>query len=149
MCSSDLSREGLSYIPETIEAIKVKLEQVNSQLAIHVAEEADKITNNWEKALFLQKKSSGYLWQAAVKKYIADTKFEYVNNTHHWSQTHTFKLNLKELKDTYNIELRGFQKSRNYNVCSNLKPHATYVNTMGTQVLFHTDRKSTRLNSSH
>jgi hypothetical protein len=129
------SREGLSYIPETIEAIKRKLEALNSQLAVHVAAEADKITNTWEKAQFLVNKGSNYLWQNAVNKYIADTKFEYVNGSQSWHRTHTFKMEVAELRSKYNIDLRGFTKSRGYNVCSNLKSQGSYDNVNGQSVM--------------
>ena len=129
------SREGLSYIPETIAAIKAKLEKVNAQLAVRIAEEADKITNTWEKALFLCMKGGSSLWTNAINKYVTDTKFEYVNTQHSWHRTHTFKLDAKVLKDEYNIELRGFSKSRNYNACSNLKANAQYEDSMGTKIL--------------
>ncbi len=117
------SREGLSYIPETIASIKRKLEAVNAQLAIHVAEEADKFSNTWEKALYLANKAGTYLWQNAVTKYCTDTKFEYVNMQHSWSRLHTFKLNEESLKKDCNILIRGFSKNRNYGTCANLKVH--------------------------
>jgi len=47
------SREGLSYIPQTVQAIKSKLEQLNAQLAVHIADEANKIDNLWERAHYL------------------------------------------------------------------------------------------------
>ena len=50
------SREGLSYIPSTIEAIKSKLIALNAQLAVHLALEADAITDEWERAYFLMDK---------------------------------------------------------------------------------------------
>ena len=70
------SREGLSYIPQTIEAIKNKLEAVNSALAVVLAKEADVITNLWERAEFLEKRNNGFLWRAAVTKYCVDTRSE-------------------------------------------------------------------------
>jgi len=115
------SREGLSYIPQTIESIKRKLEEVNAALADVVAKEADSITNTWEKALFLAKKSSTYLWQAAVTKYCTDTKFEYVNTSQSWARLHRFAIPESDLKTNHNIIIRGFSKSRNYTACTNMK----------------------------
>lgn len=117
------SREGLSYIPETIASIKRKLEALNAQLAIHVAEEADKIENTWEKSLYLAKKAGSYLWQNAVTKYVTDTKFEYVNMQNSWGRLHTFKLDEEALKKDCNILIRGFSKNANYGTCANLKTH--------------------------
>ena len=121
------SREGLSYIPETIASIKRKLEKLNSQLAVHVAQEADKITNTWEKSLYLANKAGNYLWQNAVTKYCTDNKFEYVKTQHGWHRTHTFKVDEEVLKKNHNILIRGFQKSRNYNACTNLKHRIEHV----------------------
>jgi hypothetical protein len=119
------SREGLSYIPQTIESIKRKLEQVNAQLAIHITTEANKITNTWEKALYLDKRNSNQLWSQAVVKYVTDTKFEYLSTKHCWGNLHTFKLSEEDLKSKHNILLRGFNKSRSYSACTNLKAKST------------------------
>ena len=63
------SREGLSYIPSTIAAIKAKLEQLNAALTVVLAKEADVIDNLWDRAVFLYKKKEHRLWTAAVSKY--------------------------------------------------------------------------------
>jgi hypothetical protein len=118
------SREGLSYIPQTIESIKRKLEALNTRLAVHVATEADAIANVWEKALYLEKRGSDSLFGQAVKKYVADTKFEYVSYNG-WSRLHSFKLLEEDLKKNHNILLRGFSKNRHYNACSNIKTESS------------------------
>lgn len=129
------SREGLSYVPQTIDSIKSKLEKLNSQLAIHIAKEADTITNVWEKALFLAKKAESYLWKNAVDKYVTDTKFEYVSFSQGWNRVHTFQLHENVLKDKYNILLRGFSKSRNVNTCSTIK-HRTTSSMVNDKVVY-------------
>lgn len=133
------SREGLSYIPQTIDSIKRKLETVTAQLAIHIATEADAITNTWEKAIFLNKKFDSHLWKNAVTKYVADTNFKYAGTTNSWNRVHIFQLDEAELKEKYNVLLRGFSKSRGYNACSNIKaknhyePDASGINVMKQQ----------------
>jgi hypothetical protein len=119
------SREGLSYIPQTLNSIKTKLETLNKQLAIYIAKEADTITNNWEKALFLEKRSNNNLWQQAVNQYVTDTKFPYLTYNQGWNRIHTFKLDETELKEKHNIVLRGFNKARSSTVCSNIKSRST------------------------
>jgi len=128
------SREGLSYIPQTIASIKTKLEKINVALAQVLSKEADVIKNNWEKALFLHNKADKPLWNNAVMKYVADTKFEYINQSNSWNRLHKFSLDEQKLKEQCNILIRGFSKSRNYNACSNLKVHRGYNNVNGTQV---------------
>jgi hypothetical protein len=118
------SREGLSYIPQTIESIKRKLEALNTQLAIHIAKEADAIDNLWKRAVYLQKRKDEYLWSAAVTKYVTDTKFELFDVTsNRWSAMKTFKFETKDLATKYNIVVRAFSKSRSYATCSTIKMH--------------------------
>jgi hypothetical protein len=122
------SREGLSYIPQTINSIKKKLEQLNGQLAIHIAQEADKIENLWERAVYLYKQKDETLWNAAVVKYVTDTKFPLLDVTcPRYESMKLFKLNVKDLASKYNISLRGFTKSRGVATCSNIKVHGSYV----------------------
>jgi hypothetical protein len=133
------SREGLSYIPQTIEAIKNKLVALNAQLAIHIATEADKITNLWERASYLEKRFSDHLFNQAVIKYVTDTKFELFTPQHNrWNAMKQFKFEVKDLAKDYNMVIRGFTKSRCYNACSTLKPTHAYDNVNGTTV-YHDD----------
>ena len=133
------SREGLSYIPQTIDAIKNKLVALNGQLAIHIAQEADKITNLWERADYLEKRYAEHLFSQAVTKYVTDTKFELYSPQHsRWNAKKTFKFEVKNLASTYNIALRGFSKSRSYNACSTIKPTHSYDNVSG-QTVYHDD----------
>lgn len=130
------SREGLSYIPETIAAIKSKLEALNGQLAIHIAAEADKITNLWERALYLSKRYSDYLFSQAVVKYCADTKFElFTPQSNRWNALKEFKFDVNDLATKYNIVIKSFTKAGSYNTCSNNKPHNGYTTVNGQQVI--------------
>lgn len=114
------SREGLSYIPQTVEAIKRKLEALNAQLAIHIATEADKIDNQWDRAVFLSDKCKNPLWEEAVIKYAVDTKLPTFENNR-YSKLKEFKVTEDELK-AMNISLRGFQVTRNTRSCATIKP---------------------------
>jgi hypothetical protein len=124
------SREGLSYIPQTIAAIKSKLEALNAQLAVHLGMEADAITNDWEKVQFLQKKGSESLWNQAARKYVQDTKFDLIDVNSRGSYMHSvpFVLDVKELASRYNIEILAFNKSRNTATCSEVKSSKKYKN---------------------
>ncbi len=129
------SREGLSYIPETIASIKAKLEALNGQLAIHIANEADKIDNLWERAIYLNKRHEDALWRTAVDKYATDTKFELFNPSgNRWNNMKLFELDVKELASKYNIVIRGFTKSNGSQTCSNLKAQSGYSNVNGQHV---------------
>ena len=129
------SREGLSYIPQTIDAIKNKLVALNAQLAIHIAQEADKITNLWERASYLAKRHDDHLFTQAVVKYVTDTKFKLYTPQHNrWNAMKTFKFDAKDLAALYNIVIRAFGKNSSYAVCSTIKPTHAYNNVNGATV---------------
>jgi hypothetical protein len=121
------SREGLSYIPSTIEAIRRKLMAVNSQLAVHVATEADAIDNLWDRATWLHKKNASSLWGSAVIKYVTDTKFDLIDATNQrYLRQHVFHADVDALAAQFNIALGGFSKSRSVLTCSGFKPGVRY-----------------------
>ena len=107
------SREGLSYIPETVAAVKAKLEAVNAVLADRVAEEVATVKNAWEKAYILAKKLDSDLWSAATIKYVADTGFALIANSR-YARTKKFQFDEKTLEKQYNIVIRGFTINHGY-----------------------------------
>ena len=120
------SREGLSYIPSTIAAIKRKLEAMNKQLAIRLADEANKITNPWERAIYVAKRYEVSLWTAAAVKYAADTKLPLVDfsksGSYRYNPLHTFNLLQDDLKNKYNVSIRGFSNMRSSSMARTIKP---------------------------
>ena len=107
------SREGLSYIPETVAAVKAKLEAVNAVLADRVAEEVASVKNDWEKAYILSKKLDSDLWSAATIKYVADTGFELITNSR-YARSKKFQFDEKTLEKKFNIVIRGFYINHGY-----------------------------------
>ncbi len=126
------SREGLSYIPQTVTAIKRKLEAVNAQLAIHIAKEADAIPNLWDRAVFLSKKCHNNLWSAAVKKYAQDSKLPTFDDSR-YGGTMTFKMKVDELAKKYNIVVRGFAYQKHTKAYPNKKQDSHYSDTRNAQ----------------
>ena len=110
------SREGLSYIQTTIDAIKKKLEALNASLSTVVATEANKIDNMWERSIFLFKKKRESLWGNAVTKYVADTKFPLFDQQQ-WSSSHTIDMDVKEMQDNYNIGISSFHIDKHSKTC--------------------------------
>lgn len=102
------SREGLSYIPETIAAIKAKLEVLNAQLTVRLAEQADAIENLWDRADYLMGRINVNLWSAAVNKYLVDTKFSLVDTSNRYQQMKRFRFDDKTLAEKYNIVIKPF-----------------------------------------
>jgi len=122
------SREGLSYIPSTVDAIKRKLEEVNAALTVVLAKEADAISNLWERALFLKKRRDNTLWINAVNKYVADTKFELVDHTPKtWNFLKPLKIAVSELATKHNILITGFTHRGSENTTSSVKTDTDHV----------------------
>jgi len=135
------SREGLSYIPSTIDAIKNKLTAVNSALTTVLAKEADAIENLWERAIFLNSKRSQDLWKAAVEKYVADNKPALVqlDNNRYWDFIQSPKVMVSELAQKYNISVTAFSHQSGSTTCSNVSndyDHVKNVDGTHTTVYF-------------
>ena len=123
------SREGLSYIPSTIEAIKQKLIAVNAQLAVHLALEADAITNAWEKVYFLQRKAHEDLWATATRSYIAANTVPMLDpHQGHYVRSVDQNIDVKDLAARYNISILAFSKSGHAVTCSDVKPQKVFPN---------------------
>jgi len=119
------SREGLSYIPETIASIKRKLDAVNAVLASKVADEANAIENLWERTLFLSKKKEHPLWSAAITKYVADTKFPLIRKDSYFRIEHP-TMKTEVLKKHFNILVRAFEKVRGTTSATTLKAQTVF-----------------------
>jgi hypothetical protein len=123
------SREGLSYIPETIQAIKSKLEKVVAALEVKLTEEADAITNEWERALFLDSRYAGCrgMWNVAIANYISRTKFTLFDTSNSsWDRLKFFAFDEKALATKHNITIRGFTHRHYDNNCAREKPETSY-----------------------
>lgn len=128
------SREGLSYIPETIAAIKTKLEALNSVLADRIAEEASAIKNKWEKAFFYNKKLNSNLWSAATAKHLTDTGFNLIEANRYGGRGKTFHFTEKGLAEKYNIKITAFHLKGNYygdRVAASIHMQNIYDNVAG------------------
>jgi hypothetical protein len=122
------SREGLSYIPQTVESIKRKLQLLNGALTTVLATEADAIANLWERAVFLNKKKDNPLWLAAVTKYVADTKLPTMVEDKYSSIRPTkFNFKIEDLASQYNIQIRCIHRSRGSKTVGTLKNETVYA----------------------
>ena len=120
------SREQLSYIPLTINSIRTKLEQLNANLAAHLAVKADAIADEWERADFLCTEFQTRLYKAAVKKYVADTKFPLFDpDSYHGKKSFTLEV---PALTTRGLEIKGFRLSSG--VGSRLGESSTYINNV-------------------
>jgi hypothetical protein len=101
------SREQLSYIPQTLNSIKRKLNELNANLAVHIANKANLIDSEWERAFFLYEQSHTRLFKTACLKYAVDTNFELYNPTE-YNGTASFNYPNADLADR-GLEITAFQ----------------------------------------
>jgi hypothetical protein len=121
------SREGLSYIPTTIESIKRKLEEVNKALTVVLAKEADAIPNVWERALMLAKRKNAYLWDAAVTEYAKKANLPTIDMKDRWSFLKTQKVTVADLASKYNISVTAFCHSGTSTTASTRNSNTEHV----------------------
>jgi hypothetical protein len=120
------SREGLSYIPSTVEAIKRKLEALNSALADKLAVEAAAIENLWDRAVLLSRRKENGLWTAAVLEYAGKNPIA-TFNINKYSGLAAFPLKVDNLAALYNVQLRCFSKPRGAGKpCKTVNPRTEY-----------------------
>ncbi len=100
------SREELSYVPITIKSIKRKLEELNANLVLHFASKANAIDGEWARAAFLYQEGRQKLYSAAVKKYVADTKFALYDPAAYYG-IKTFKYTVANL-ESRNLDISAF-----------------------------------------
>ena len=110
------SREGLSYIPSTVAAIKQKLEALNDALVTVLAKEADAIANLWDRAVFLSRRKDNALWRAAVTAYAVKHPIPTFDSKS-YNGLVRFDLPVNELSNKYNIQIRSFTKFKHSSTC--------------------------------
>lgn len=115
------SREGLSYIPQTIESIKKKLIAVNAVLYGKLSNEADNISNLWERAHFLAGRKENSLWAAATLNYIQNHPIPTLVTNNSWIRLAKFELKTAELAQKFNVQLRGIRRERSMKTISAVK----------------------------
>lgn len=120
------SREGLSYIPETIAAIKAKLQAVADHLETYIAEELKQYTNEWDHALQLEKFGASKLTQAAAIQYLNNNPSELISNDY-YGRPHVGRLrvNAADLAK-WNIALSGFRANDYSDVVKMLRVDTEY-----------------------
>jgi hypothetical protein len=103
------SREGLSYVPQTIDAIRRKLEALNAALTAKLTEDVDKIENLWVRAKELERLNGRRLWAAAVEKYVTTTKFTLYTPRNGYGSYREIQLIKTNLANSFNVAIKAFQ----------------------------------------
>lgn len=124
------SREGLSYIPQTMDNIRAKLIALNDRLLGHVTERAEARTNLWERADFLAGIVGNNLWTAAVRKYATDTNFVFADPNDGYGFLKSPRVIVEDLRTQYNLVLHAFARESAYGggrLTTTLKSHSAYI----------------------
>lgn len=119
------SREQLSYIPATIASIKRKLEILNANLSIHLANKANEISSEWERANFLYTEYNNSLYRSSIEKYVKDSGFELFDIDAHGGRKY-FDYPIESL-DKRNLGIVAFRSQRGSS--TRIKESSAYVNT--------------------
>lgn len=104
------SREGLSYIPATVEVIRRRLEELSAKVEDYLEEQLNRYDNLWDKIQYLQIKSGDLVFTSAVDAYCLRVKFPLYN------ASKGYKINLfnpvsfsvSDIETQYNIKLSMF-----------------------------------------
>jgi hypothetical protein len=121
------SREGLSYVGITLQSIKSKLTQLRDSLLVRVTDEAVKLDNLWERAIYLATKLDDKLYTAAVKEHLNKTKFDLVKDDR-YNKLKSWILVEKVLANTYNLKIRAGYRTRSEQKCTTVQPTHDYNN---------------------
>jgi hypothetical protein len=106
------SREGLSYIPSTIDAIKNKLQEIHDSTYTLLEQQTNALATMWDKVQFLTEQSFNSLWQSAVTEYCNNyttTDAPFIDLV---LRTIPYTILADALAAKYNINIRSFSASR-------------------------------------
>lgn len=103
------SREGLSYIPQTVNAIKQRLQQLDNSLYSIFKSDVDAIENEWERSLFIENSAKNNLWKSSVYRYVTETDYKFL--TPDGNQKSAINLNHEEMVKKFNMNVRVFTRS--------------------------------------
>jgi len=124
------SREGLSYIPTTIEAIKNRLTEIRDHLGVYLADSVVTITNPWTRAIYLAGQSNNPLMAAAVTNWIALNPNPLLRQSYRGWAVDEVKVEEKRLT-SWNIKFTG-RRVGGYGKKHRTLVPATYNNADGT-----------------
>jgi len=118
------SREQLSYIPLTLNSIRRKLNELNTNLAGHLAAKVNAIPSEWERAHMLYIEYQSRLYRSAVIRYVADTNFPLFDPKSYHGRRE-FKYTVPDL-ESRGLEIKAFRN--NHGQASRITEGSDYIN---------------------
>lgn len=118
------SREGLSYIQPTIDAIHAKYQAILDSLESKLHQELQNTTNQWDQAELMLKRSNNAIWTEAVLQYQKNHPNPLLENDRYYGRRlslKTISYNLDAVKTKYNVETLHYE-TQYYTRRNNLRP---------------------------
>lgn len=106
------SREGLSYIPTTVEALKKRFQELSRALFNRFADDANSITNLWERADFIKERDAKQVWKWAAHEYIKQTKFPLLDLRYCSISKALVAILVDDARDKYNVDVIALESNR-------------------------------------
>ncbi len=127
------SREGLSYIPETIAAIRARLAELNDALEGVLMKELAQFKSVWEIFPFLEAKARSTLWAATVKSYVQKNYPNDFRVTYYGAQPSAKTIDVDVLEKKYNIKISAFTVYAGWGgaTANNLSSDSRYTTSSG------------------
>lgn len=127
------SREGLSYVPSTIDAIRTRLTQLNSVLVDRLTQEINQTPNTWEQGFLLEKRCSEKLWRSAAAEYVKNNPSPVFDLSNQGNPCFR-KINLmvQDLAENFNIKFQSFYINHR-GTCTTQHPETSITSTELTQ----------------
>lgn len=110
------SREGLSYVPETVAIINAKLQAVREATHDVIARDMAEQKNFWEGAYYLTSRSVHSLWRPAVQKYAEAHDID-LNAYNH--SVKNLSVAVQDL-EAWNLEITAFLATTDHKHCKSL-----------------------------
>lgn len=119
------SREGLSYIQSTIDAIHAKYQAVLDSLEAKLAQELKDTSNVWDQAELLLKRANSGIWTEAAAQYQKKHPNPLIESDRYYGNRLSRKAisyNLDAVKTKYNIEALHFEVQYYARGRNNIRP---------------------------
>lgn len=123
------SREGLSYIPKTIENIRNRLKEIHTALYSIIEKELDAIPNQWVRAAKMKEYINQLLWKDSVQRYIANKSCPTVDASNYYL-SRTFDFFVDDLAKKYNIKINSFRSTSHGINMSNAEKRSRIINNV-------------------
>lgn len=127
------SREGLSYIPSTIKAIKDKLVEIGAALTALVKTKIEAETNMWERKHLLDEMRNITLFSLATQEYIKSNDVPFTNKVNGTTMSR-IQLDVADIGKRFNVKFMGYGKNYRNKVSKSESRNAHNTDGTSTEV---------------